>query len=150
MKLNRDFHEFLQFFVAHEVRFLVVGGYALAIHGHPRYTKDLDVWVWADPANAQRAMAALEAFGFGGLGLAVDDITEGDSIIQLGREPQRIDIMTFASGLEFVGAYERRVEVDIDGISIPFLSLEDLRTNKGATGRLRDAADVADLPPPSV
>ena len=88
--------------------------------------------------------------GFGGLGLAVDDITDGDSIIQLGREPQRIDIMTFASGLEFVGAYERRVEVDIDGVSIPFLSLEDLRTNKGATGRLRDAADVADLPPPSV
>jgi hypothetical protein len=69
MELNPDFQEFLRSFVGHDVRFLIVGGYALAAHGHPRYTKDLDGWVWADPANSSRVVAALEEFGFGGLGL---------------------------------------------------------------------------------
>ncbi len=71
MELNPDFQEFLRSFVGHDVRFLIVGGYALAAHGHPRYTKDLDVWVWTDPLNATRVVAALEEFGFGGLGLTL-------------------------------------------------------------------------------
>jgi hypothetical protein len=76
MELNPDFQEFLQSFVSHDVRFLIVGGYALAAHGHPRYTKDLDVWVWTDPSNAERVVAALEEFGFGGLGLTSADFEE--------------------------------------------------------------------------
>ena len=76
MELNPDFQEFLRSFVTHDVRFLIVGGYALAAHGHPRYTKDLDVWVWTDPSNARRVVAALEAFGFGGLGLTPADFEE--------------------------------------------------------------------------
>jgi hypothetical protein len=145
--LNRDFQEFLRSFVQHDVRFLIIGGYALAVHGHPRYTKDLDVWVWPEPANADRILAALDEFGFGSLGLEASDFLEPGVIIQLGREPQRIDLLTFASGLEFQAAFENRVLVEIGGVEVPFLSVDDLRTNKTATGRLRDLADVEDLPP---
>lgn len=135
MELNPDFQEFLRSFVDRDVRFLIVGGYALAAHGHPRYTKDLDVWVWTDPSNARRVVAALEEF------------EEPDVVVQLGREPQRIDILTFATGLGFEDAYEHRVVVDVGGLRVPFISVDDLRTNKLATGRLRDRADAADLPP---
>jgi hypothetical protein len=149
MELNPDFQEFLRSFVSHDVRFLIVGGYALAAHGHPRYTKDLDVWVWMDPSNSARIISALEQFGFGELGLTPGDFEEPDVVVQLGREPQRIDILTFATGLVFDEAYEHRVEIDIGGLSVPFISPEDLRTNKLATGRLRDLADAAELPPSS-
>ena len=147
MELNPDFQEFLRSFVGHDVRFLIVGGYALAAHGHPRYTKDLDVWVWTDSSNAESVVEALEEFGFGGLGLTPADFEEPELVVQLGREPQRIDILTFATGLVFEEAYEHRVLVDIGGLSVPFISVDDLRTNKLATGRIRDLADAADLPP---
>ncbi len=147
MELNPDFQEFLRSFVAHDVRFLIVGGYALAAHGHPRYTKDLDVWVWTDPANAARVVAALEEFGFGGLGLTPEDFEEVGVVVQLGREPQRIDLLTFADGLTFEKAFVNRVAFSIGGVEVPFVSVDDLRTNKLATGRLRDQADAAELPP---
>lgn len=146
MELNRDFREFLQYFVAHDVRFLIVGGYALAAHGHPRYTKDLDVWIWTDPTNAQHVVDALTDFGFGTLGLTTGDFMEPDTVVQLGREPQRIDILTFASGLVFEEAYARRVIIEMGVVSAPFLALDDLRRNKQATGRLRDLADLEELP----
>ena len=146
MNLNQDFQEFVELFVAHEVEFLIVGGYALAAHGHPRYTKDLDVWVWIGTENSQRIIAAIEAFGFGDLGLTAADFQDPDVMVQLGHEPQRIDILTFASGLHFSDAYENRVYITIGNVQVPFISVEDLRTNKLATGRPRDIADVADLP----
>lgn len=147
MELNRDFQELLKSFVAHDVKFLVIGGYALAVHGHPRYTKDLDLWVWPDASNADRVIAALESFGFGGLGLTNADFQDPESVIQLGREPQRVDILTFATGLEFSVAYGRRLMVMVGEVSVPFISLDDLRINKLSTGRLRDQADAAELPP---
>lgn len=146
MKLNQDFQEFVELFAAHEVQFLIVGGYALAAHGHPRYTKDLDVWIWLGLENAQRVLAAVEEFGFGNLGLTVEDFQEPDVIVQLGHEPQRIDILTFASGLDFEDAYKNRVNITIGNIEVPFISVDDLRTNKLSTGRPRDIADVEDLP----
>ena len=146
MNLNQDFQEFVELFVAHEVEFLIVGGYALAAHGHHRYTKDLDVWVWLGPENAQRIISAIEEFGFGDLGLTAADFQEPDVMVQLGHEPQRIDILTFASGLHFSDAYKNRVYISIWNVQVPFISLDDLRTNKLATGRPRDIADVADLP----
>ena len=146
MNLNQDFQEIVELFVAHEVEFLIVGGYALAAHGHPRYTKNLDVWVWLGPENAQRILAAIEEFGFGDLGLTAADFQEPDVMVQLGREPQRIDILTYASGLQFSAAYKNRVLVKIGNVDVPFISVDDLRTNKMATGRPRDIADVADLP----
>ena len=147
MDLNRDYQELLQSFASHNVRFLIVGGYALAAHGHPRYTKDLDIWVWTDPSNAERIVKSLESFGFDGLGLTALDFQEPDVVVQLGREPQRVDILTFATGLDFVTAYENRIMVSIGNLEVPFVSIGDLRTNKLATGRLRDIADAADLPP---
>ena len=147
MDLNRDYQELLQSFVSHNVRFLIVGGYALAAHGHPRYTKDLDIWVWTDPSNAERIVMSLESFGFDGLGLTALDFQEPGVVVQLGREPQRVDILTFATGLDFVSAYENRMMVSIGNLEVPFVSIDDLRTNKLATGRLRDIADAADLPP---
>jgi hypothetical protein len=146
MNLNQDFQEFVELFVAHEVEFLIVGGYALAAHGHPRYTKDLDVWVWIGADNSTRIIAAIEAFGFGDLGLTAADFQDPEVMVQLGHEPQRIDILTFASGLHFSDAYENRVYITIGNVQVPFISVDDLRTNKLATGRPRDIADVADLP----
>lgn len=130
MELNPGFQGFLRSFVAHDVRFLIVGGDALAAHGHPRYTKDLDVWVWTDPSNTVRVVAALEQFGVGGLGLVPADFEDPDVVVQLGREPQRIGILTFATGLAFEEAYSNRVMVDVGGTPTPFISVDDLRTNK--------------------
>jgi hypothetical protein len=146
MNLNQDFQEFVELFVAHDVEFLIVGGYALAVHGYPRYTKDLDVWVWLGPENAQRIINAIEDFGFGNLGLTAADFQEPDVMVQLGHEPQRIDILTYASGLEFPDAYKNRVYITVGNVQVPFISVDDLRTNKLATGRPRDIADAADLP----
>ena len=147
MELNRDFSEFIACFAARDVRFLIVGGYAVAAHGHPRYTKDLDVWVRVDPENARRIIDALDDFGFGGLGLAEDDFLADDVVVQLGREPQRIDLLTFVSGVEFDDAYSNRVIVEIGGIEVPVIGRAELRRNKLATGRLRDLADADDLGP---
>lgn len=147
MRLNRDFSEFIACFVDNDVRFLVVGGYALAAHGHPRYTKDLDVWVWLDPTNAERILAALDDFGFGDLDLTAADFLDPDVVVQLGHEPQRVDLLTFLSGVEFDDAYGRRVLVDVDGLDVPFIGRDDLRANKLASGRLQDLADAEQLPP---
>ena len=145
MNLNRDFKEFVESLIAHDVQFLIVGGYAVAAHGHPRYTKDLDVWVWAAPSNTDRLMSALEDFGFGDVGLSAMDFQQPNAVIQLGREPQRIDILTSATGLEFEDAHARHVLFAVDGVQVPFISVDDLRTNKLATGRLQDLADAEAL-----
>jgi hypothetical protein len=93
MELNRDFGEFIASCVAHDVHFMIVGGYAVAVHGHPRFTKDLDVWVWVDEQNANRLVAALDDFGFGSVGLTADDFLEEGMVVQLGYPPKRIDII---------------------------------------------------------
>ncbi len=147
MELDQDFREFIESFATHDVRFLIIGGYAMAAHGHPRYTKDLDVWVRVDPDNASRILAALEDFGFGSLGLTAEDFLDTDVVVQLGHEPKRIDILTFATGLQFDDSYLRRVTMTFDGIDVAVVGIDDLRVNKLATGRLRDLADVDDLPP---
>jgi hypothetical protein len=118
IELNRDFSEFIAFFVARDVKFLVVGGYAVATHGHPRYTKDLDIWIRVDPLNATNVVAALDDFGFGDLGLVVDDFLADDVVAQLGREPQRIDSLTYVSGVEFDDAYAHRATIEMGGIDV--------------------------------
>ncbi len=146
MELSHDFSEFIGYFVARDVRFLVVGGYAMAAHGHPRYTKDLDVWIRADPDNGERILLALDDFGFGDVGLTQLDFLGDDTVVQLGREPQRIDLLTFISGVEFDEAWANHVELEISGLAVPVIGRADLRRNKLATGRLRDLADAEDLP----
>lgn len=145
MELDRDFSEFIASCAAHDVRFLIVGGYAVAAHGHPRFTKDLDVWVWIDEQNASRLVAALEDFGFGMLGLTPADFLEEGVVIQLGYPPKRIDILTQVDGVQFDACWVRRTEVTLEGQRVPFLSAEDLVINKKAAGRPQDIADAAVL-----
>lgn len=99
--LSKDFREFIELLKENKVRYLVVGGYAVAFHGHPRYTRELDVWIELSPDNANRIFEALKKFGFGSLGLKPNDFLESDQIIQLGYPPNRIDILTTLKDLEF-------------------------------------------------
>ncbi len=145
MQLDRDFKEFVESFTAHEVRFLVVGGYAVAAHGVPRATGDFDAWVWIDADNANRIVAALTDFGFGDVGLTDTDFNRIDSIVQLGYPPYRIDIITSIDGVDFDSSWENRLAVDCDGILVNFIGRDDLIVNKRAAGRPQDRADVARL-----
>jgi len=143
--LNQDFKEFFELLNANQVQYLVVGGYAIAIHGHPRYTKDIDVWVAMTAENAEKIVRALNEFGFASLGLKADDFLTPDQVIQLGYEPSRIDILTTISGVEFSTCYDSRVNMDVDGVQITVIDNENLKKNKKASGRPQDLADVDQL-----
>ncbi len=143
--LNPDFKEFIQLLNEHDVRYLVVGGYAVALHGYPRYTKDIDIWVWLAPENAERIIAALTDFGFGTLGLQPEDFTTPDQIVQLGYPPARIDLLTSLSGVDFEECYASHLEVEMEETVVKFIDLDNLRKNKRATGRLQDLADLENL-----
>jgi hypothetical protein len=145
MHLDRDFREFVESLIAHEVRFLIVGGYALAAHGLPRATGDLDAWVWTDSENAERVCRALESFGFTGLGLTPHDFERADRIVQLGYPPYRIDVLTSIDGVEFDDAWRNRVTVDVEGLRLDIIGRNDLIINKEASGRPQDVADVKRL-----
>jgi hypothetical protein len=145
MMLSQDFKEFIELLNDNNVRYLVVGGYAVAFHGHPRYTKDLDVWIELSPSNSKKVLNALDAFGFGSLGLKTEDFLERDQIIQLGYPPNRIDILTTLKDLTFEDCYKAKVEFEIEGIRVPFIDIENLKKNKRATGRPQDLADAENL-----
>jgi hypothetical protein len=145
VQLDPDFKDFVEVFVANDVRFLIVGGFAVAAHGLPRYTGDLDAWVWVSSENASRVVRALDAFGFAGLGLTEDDFSQPDRIVQLGYPPYRIDIFTSIEGVQFDEAWSRRVVLELDGILVPFIGRDDLLTNKRVAGRPQDIADVERL-----
>lgn len=142
MPLGRDFRDMLAELERHGVRYLVVGGLAVAVHGTPRYTKDLDVWVELSEDNATRLVAAIDAFGLGSLGLVVGDFLEPDIVVQLGYEPNRIDLLTSLTGVEFADAYPKRVTVRIDDVAIPVIDRDSLIANKRALGRPHDLDDV--------
>ena len=145
MILHPDFREFVRSLNANRVRYLVVGGYAVAFHGHPRYTKDLDIWVEPSAGNAERIVKALEDFGFGSLGLKASDFLVPDQAIQLGYPPCRIDLLSTLPGVEFDPCYSARVQVVIDNTPIDFIDLENLKKNKRAAGRHQDLADLENL-----
>jgi hypothetical protein len=143
--LNQDFKEFIQLLNDNQVKYLVIGGYAVAIHGHPRYTKDLDIWIEMSPVNAQKLMTALTAFGFGSLGLNAEDFQTPDQVIQLGYPPNRIDLITTPDGIDFPTCYRTKIEVKINEINVNFIDLDNLKKNKQASGRLQDLADLENL-----
>ena len=145
MVLNKDFREFIQLLNDHDVLYLVVGGYAVAFHGHPRYTKDIDIWILLDKSNAEKMLQVLEDFGFGALDLKVDDFLDPEQVIQLGYPPNRIDILTDLKGINFKECYPLRVEVTIEDTIINFIDIENLKKNKKATGRYQDLADLENL-----
>ena len=145
IRLAADFRDLLHAFVDHEVRFLVVGAYALAVLGRPRATGDLDVWIDATPRNAARTHAALGAFGAPLRGLTVDDLASPGVVFQIGLPPLRIDVLTAIDGVEFAAAWRRRIEADFDGVAVPVISAKDFIVNKRATGRLKDRVDAESL-----
>ena len=143
--IGRDVRELLTLFERHGVRHLVVGGFAVAAHGFPRYTKDLDIWLECSHDNAARIIAALDDFGFGSLNLTVDDFATPDLVIQLGYEPNRIGLLTGLTGVVFEDAYPKRITATIDGIALPIIDRMSLAANKRAFGRPLDLADAEEL-----
>lgn len=144
-KLPSDFRDLLQSFVEGEVRFLVVGAYAVITHGHARTTGDLDVWVKPTKDNAKRAFEALKRFGAPLLDLTVSDLSRPDMVFQMGVPPARVDVLTSISGVTFDEAWPHRVEVSDGALTVNVIGGEELLRNKRATGRPRDLTDVAAL-----
>ena len=145
MVLSPDFKEFIALLNTHSVRFLVVGGYAVAFHGHPRYTKDLDIWIDNKQENADRLMRVLDAFGFGSVGLAAQDFLTPHRTIQLGYPPNRIDLLTSLKAVDFAACYIAKVTTELEGVMVDFIDLANLKRNKRAVGRHEDLADLDNL-----
>ncbi|GBL08798.1 MAG: hypothetical protein GPJ10_05520 [Microcystis aeruginosa L211-07] len=143
--LNQDFKEFIQLLNNNQVKYLVIGGYAVAVHGHPRYTKDIDIWIEMSSENTQKLMRALTEFGFGSLGLTAEDFQTPDQIIQLGYPPSRIDLITTPDGIDFTTCYQTKIEIKMNDVLVNFIDLESLKKNKKASGRLQDLADLENL-----
>jgi hypothetical protein len=148
--VNEDFHDFLQHLNAAHVRYLVVGAHALGVHGTPRATGDLDLWVDRTAENADRIMVALTTFGapVESLGIRRDDFTVPDVVAQLGLPPARIDLLTTISGVEFDTAWAGRIEAVVEGVRVFAIGKAELIQNKLATGRPKDRVDVESLRDP--
>lgn len=144
-KLQADLKEFIALLNSHDVEYLVVGGHAVAFHGHPRFTGDIDFFVRTTPENAQRLLRVLEVFGFGGIGIAEDDLITQGRVVSLGQPPNRIDILTSISGVDFDSAWASRVQTVLDDQPVALLGWEDLLKNKEASGRQKDKADLEKL-----
>ena len=145
MPLTKGLREFVECLHSNKVEFLVVGALAVSWHGFPRYSGDIDLFVRPSRENAVRLIGALKEFGFGSTGIDVDDLSSEGRVIQLGVEPNRIDLMTSISGLTFEEAWESRVQGTLDGIEVQFIGREALIRNKRASGRSRDLIDVDEL-----
>jgi hypothetical protein len=143
--MNRDFAEMLAALSAAGAEFLIVGAHALAAHGRPRATGDLDLWIRPTRDNAARVWKALTSFGAPLSEISIEDLAMNDVVFQIGVAPARIDLLTSLTALKFEDAWARRHIIEVEGRPLPFLSREDLITNKTALGRPRDLADIDDL-----
>lgn len=143
--LNEDYRDILHALSDENVRFILVGAYALAAHGYPRATMDIDIWVMPSPDNAEAVLRALSSFGAPLHNLTKEDLEKEGTVFQIGVAPRRIDIITAATGLTFEHTYQNSVLVNIDGIDIHIPSIDDLIINKRATGRTKDLADAEAL-----
>ena len=143
--LNEDYRDMLRALSDEKVRFLLVGAYALAAHGYPRATMDIDIWVLPSPQNADAVLRAVRRFGTPLHSLNKEDFQKDGNIFQIGVAPRRIDIITSASGLQFEETYGRSLSVNIEGIKVHIPSIDDLICNKRASGRTKDLADAEAL-----
>lgn len=143
--MSQDFRDLFVEFNAQRVEFLIVGAHALAVHGHVRATRDLDIWVRPDPANAQRVLRALKSFGAPTVDLTVDDLSHPDLIFQIGVPPVRIDVLTSITGVEFQEAWDARVMTRFVDQEVGAISRVHLIRNKRASGRTQDLADLESL-----
>lgn len=144
--LTADFKDFLKLLNAHEVQYLLIGGYAVAYYGYPRATDDLDIWVPLDEATAERLTAVLKEFGFNTSEVTPSLFLRQRTIVRMGMPPFRIEISNFIHGVEFHGCFQRKMEVRIDGVSVKLISLDDLKANKRAAARPKDLDDLENLP----
>jgi hypothetical protein len=142
MEVQPDFRDLFALFNAHSVDYLIVGAYALAYHGAPRYTGDLDILVRPDQENASRIVAALSDFGFGESGLSIDDFSIPGKVVQLGVPPVRIDLMTSLTGLSWSDASKDRESGTYGDVPVTYIGRDPLIRNKRATGRRKDLADL--------
>ena len=145
MEVQEDFRDLLALFNANQVDYLIVGAHALAYHGVPRYTGDLDILVRPDPGNARGILKALKEFGFGAVGLTADDFTIPDKVLQLGVPPVRIDIVTSITGVSWEDAAAGRVQGNYGDVPVHFLGKKEFIKNKRAVGRKKDDADLEAL-----
>ena len=144
--LPNDFKEFLKLLNAHQVEYLLVGGYAVGYHGYPRATADIDIWVAISPDNADRIVGVLREFGFDLPELMPELFLKKGQIIRLGVPPVRIEIITTISGVKFSQCYAKRVTDKLDGVKVNMICLDHLKRNKKAAGRHKDMADIENLP----
>ena len=144
--LTKDFREFIRLLNENKVEYLLVGGYAVILHGYPRYTGDIDFWINPTYENGEKVLSVLDAFGFGSLTLVAADFMKEDQIIQLGYPPLRIDLLTSIAGFSFQTSYPSSVIFEIDGLAIRTISKNHLKENKRASGRHKDLDDLEHLP----
>ncbi len=145
MTLAKDFEDFVALLNKHGVEYMVVGGYALAFHGKPRHTGDLDIWINISAQNAEKLLIVIQEFGLASLGLEKTDFLNSGYITQIGYPPLRIDILNNIDGLEFKEAFKNKETIDVDGLLINYIGLHDFITNKKASGRSQDLTDIKEI-----
>jgi predicted nucleotidyltransferase len=145
MTLDKDFEDFVVLLNKHGIDYMIVGGYALAFHGKPRHTGDLDIWIDISDNNAQKMLDAIVEFGMGSLGMKKEDFLQKGIITQIGYPPLRIDILNEIDGVNFKEAYPNKLIIDVDGLLVNYIGLDDLIKNKQVSGRHQDISDVNEL-----
>ena len=143
--LNEDYKDMLHALSDEKVKFILVGAYALAAHGYPRATMDIDIWVMPSPENADAVLRALRRFGASLQNLTKEDLQKDGTVFQIGVAPRRIDIITAATGLQFEETYRNSISINIEAVEVHIPSINDLIRNKRATGRTKDLADAETL-----
>jgi predicted nucleotidyltransferase len=143
--LSQDFREFIELLIKNKAEYLIVGGYAVGIHGHPRYTGDLDIWLNPTPENAEKILQSVNQFGFSSFKLSKEDFIKPGNVVQLGYPPLRIDLLTEIDGVTFEECFKNRKEVLIENIQVNFIGYNDLLKNKKESGRPRDIDDIDNL-----
>lgn len=144
-EIHQDWDDLLTAMLQKQVRFLIVGGHAVSVHGHPRYTENLDIFVEISESNADRILQAVEGFFDADVGIKKESFTKPDKVVMIGEVPYRVDLLTTIAGVSFEEAYPRRKELPFDAITAPFICMEDLLKNKKAAGRPKDLGDFGEL-----
>ena len=146
LELHPDFKDFLKLLNSHGVRYLLVGGYAVGYHGYPRATGDMDIWIAVDEENAKKTARVVREFGIPAAQVTKELFLEKQKIIRMGCSPVQIELITGVSGVQFSECFERRETIEIDGVTLNVIGLDDLKTNKKAAGRHKDLEDLEHLP----
>ena len=146
LRLPPDFKEFLKLLKEHDVRYLLIGGYAVGYHGYPRATEDLDIWVAIHAENAQKLVSVLRDFGFDDPDLKPELFLQKPKIVRMGFPPMRLEITTSISGVDSDECYVERIIDELDGVEVKVIDLKNLKKNKKASGRTKDIADLEQLP----